>query len=257
MLCSGSGAAPTSASKTRSTSSSRLRPGRSPVRSAAVSIVVVAIVMRALPVALSRRRCVVRPRGREAGPPPERRPHGRVDAVGRGRGSSGPERPPRLAGEAREQHAGDAEGGRVRDGRLRAVAEQQRRRQQHRSCNQDDPRGPATACAESGQWSPARARRPSRWAARRGPSRAVTMWPRVQPPVWQRTSMPLPSGPLPERQPVRLAAVADGGRRPEPAPLEAHRVRDEARDAARARSGVLLRRGPHLHGVPCALRSFS
>ena len=56
-------------------------------------------------------------------------------------------------------------------------------------------------------------------------------------------------GPLPERQPIRLAAVTDGGGRPEPAPLEAHPLRDETRDAAGARSGVLLRRGSHLHGV--------
>ena len=62
-------------------------------------------------------------------------------------------------------------------------------------------------------------------------------------------------GPLPERQSVRRAAVADGSGRPEPASLEAHPLRDEIRDPAGARSCVLLGHGSHLPWRPSALCS--
>ena len=76
------------------------------------------------------------------------------------------------------------------------------------------------------------------------------MWPRVAAAGVAAHIDAVAVGPLPEREPVGLAApVADGAARPEPPALEADFVRDEVRDTTRARSRVPLRAGSHLHRV--------
>ena len=99
------------------------------------------------------------------------------------------------------------------------------------------------------------ARGPSRWAAQWQPPGGSAPRRESSPRCGAANVEALAVRSLPERQPVRPAAVTDRCRRPEPATLEAHPVRKQVCDPPCARSRVLLR---HVHtAFAVAVRPFS
>ena len=153
---------------------------------------------------------------------------------------SGP--PPETAGEPPDQQRGDAEADQVEEGRLDPVAEQQWRSddQGNHRRNRSPLRRPP---ASRGWLASGVAHRligvPDRQSDHRlqvgydQPARAA-------PSVAAHVDA-LAVRPLPESQSVRATAVADGGGRPEPAPVEADPVGYKVRNPCRAWSHVSFR----------------